>query len=62
VPYETHRIVGPAGQSIANLASSLGCDLIMMGTRGQGGAAAALLGSVAQSTVEHAGVPVLLVK
>jgi YjbE family integral membrane protein len=62
VPYEAHRLVGAAGQTIANLASSLGCDLIMMGTRGQGGAAAALLGSVAQSTVEHAGVPVLLVK
>lgn len=62
VPYQVHRVVGSPGQTIANLASSLGCELIMMGTRGQGGAAAALLGSVAQSTVEHAGVPVLLVK
>ena len=60
--YQTHRLVGSPGPAIANLAASLGCDLIMMGTRGQGGAAAALLGSVAQSTVQHAGVPVLLVK
>ena len=37
------------------------CDLIVMGTRGLGTHTAALLGSVAQGTAEHAGVPVLLV-
>ena len=62
VPYQVHRRVGTPGPAIAEMAASLGCNLIVMGTRGQGAPAAALLGSVAQSTVEHAGVPVLLVK
>ena len=38
------------------------CDLIVMGTHGLGSRAGAVLGSVAQSTLEHAGVPVLMVK
>lgn len=62
VPYQAHRRVGVPGPTIAELAASLGSNLIVMGTRGQGAPAAALLGSVAQSTIEHAGVPVLLVK
>jgi nucleotide-binding universal stress UspA family protein len=33
-----------------------------MGTRGSGGVAAGLVGSVAQATVAQCGVPVLLVK
>jgi nucleotide-binding universal stress UspA family protein len=36
--------------------------LIVMGARGLGTHTAALLGSVAQSAIEHAGVPVLVVK
>jgi nucleotide-binding universal stress UspA family protein len=62
VPYEPHRPVGVPGTTIAELATSLGSNLIVMGTRGQGASAAALLGSVAQSAIEHARVPVLLVK
>jgi YjbE family integral membrane protein len=60
--YEAQHRVGSPGATIAETAQSLGCGLILMGTRGAGGAGAVLLGSVAQSTVEHAGVPVLLVK
>ena len=47
---------------IAEVARVQGCDLIVMGTRGLANHTAALLGSVAQSAIEHAGVPVLLVK
>ena len=62
VPYQVHRRVGAPGPEIAEVAAQTGCDLIVMGTRGQGAAAAALMGSVAQSTVGHARVPVLLVQ
>lgn len=62
VAYTMHELVGDPGPTIANLAQSEGCDLIVMGTRGLGRHTAALLGSVAQSAVEHASVPVLLVK
>ncbi len=62
VPYREHRRVGAQGEKIAEEAHALGCDLIVMGSRGLGGHAAALLGSVAQDTLAHASVPVLLVK
>ena len=60
--YQVHEPVGDPGPTIAALADTLGADLIVMGTRGLGGHAGALLGSVAQRTVEHAAVPVLLTK
>ena len=49
-------------ESIAALANTLGAELIAMGTRGLGSHTGALLGSVAQRTVEHSTVPVLLAK
>ncbi len=61
-PYQVHEQVGDPAATIAALAQQLGCDLIVMGTRGHGAVASALIGSVAQSTLEHAGVPVLLVR
>jgi YjbE family integral membrane protein len=61
VAYETHQRVGPPGETIAKEAKARDCDLIVMGTRGAG-AAAALMGSVAQSALEHASAPVMLVK
>jgi YjbE family integral membrane protein len=54
--------VGSPGPTIAEVAQAEQCDLIVMGTRGQGKAGSALLGSVAQGTLEHSTVPVLLVK
>jgi YjbE family integral membrane protein len=62
VKYQEHRRVGDPGPNIAEFAKEQGCDLIVMGTRGHGTHTAALIGSVAHSTVEHASVPVLLVK
>ena len=62
VPYQVHRRVGDPGPTIAELARELGSDLIVMGTRGLGSAAGAVLGSVAQSTLAVAPVPVLLVR
>jgi YjbE family integral membrane protein len=61
-PFEEHCPVGEPGATIAELARTLGCDLIIMGTRGLGSNTGALLGSVAQSTIERSPVPVLVVK
>jgi nucleotide-binding universal stress UspA family protein len=61
VPYEAHARVGIPGETITQVAQELGCDLIAMGTKGAG-AAASLLGSVVQSTLEASAVPLLLVK
>ena len=62
VVFKEHRGVGAPGAVIAELARNEGCDLIVMGSRGLGANTAALIGSVAQATLEHASVPVLLVK
>ncbi|MBE2243073.1 MAG: YjbE family putative metal transport protein [Burkholderiaceae bacterium] len=60
--HQVHRRVGDPGTVIAELAERIGADLIVMGTRGLGTHTAALIGSVAQSTVAQATVPVMLVK
>jgi YjbE family integral membrane protein len=59
---QEHCPVGSPGPTIARVAQETGCHLIVMGTHGLSGRAGAVLGSVAQSTLEHAGVPVLMVK
>jgi YjbE family integral membrane protein len=61
VRYQAHQSVGSLGKTIADEARARSCDLIVMGTRGRGGAAT-LLGSVAQSTIEESDIPVMLVK
>jgi nucleotide-binding universal stress UspA family protein len=61
VSYRAHQRVGPPGETIAKEAQAQACDLIVMGTRGAG-ATASLLGSVAQSALEHASTPLMLVK
>jgi YjbE family integral membrane protein len=61
VSHQVHRSVGMPGSTIANEAKARSCDLIVMGAKGRG-AAATLLGSVAQSTIEASEIPVMLVK
>ena len=60
--FKEYQQVGDPGVQIAQVAHAQGCDLIVMGTRGLGSHTAAIVGSVAQSTIEHASVPVMLVK
>ena len=60
--FKEHLPVGEPGPTLVELARTLGCDLIIMGTRGLGSRTGALLGSVAQATIEHSPVPVLVVK
>jgi nucleotide-binding universal stress UspA family protein len=57
-----HRRVGNPGQVIAEVAQVENCDPIVMGMRGLRTHTGALLGSVAQGTAEHAGIPMMLVK
>jgi len=62
VPFEVHQPVGNPGPTIARLAHELGCHMIILGTHGLASRTGAVICSVAQSTLEHAGVPVLMVK
>jgi nucleotide-binding universal stress UspA family protein len=52
---------GPA-DTIIQVAQTRQCDLIVMGTRGQGLLEEILLGSQAQKVISHARCPVLVVK
>lgn len=52
---------GPAGETIADLAQELGCELIVMPTRGRKGVSRLLLGSVAERVLRLAPCPVLVI-
>jgi YjbE family integral membrane protein len=62
VRYGVHQFVGSPGRVIAEFAASRNADQITMGTRGLGTHTGALLGSVTQETLEHATVPVVVVR
>ena len=62
VEHDTHVLVGTPGESVARFAEEHRLDGIVMGTRGLGSLAGALLGSVAFKVVHLAAVPVTLVK
>ncbi len=53
---------GPAADAILRVADVRGNDLIVMGSRGLGNAAALFLGSVSHSVLHGAACPVLIVK
>jgi nucleotide-binding universal stress UspA family protein len=55
-------VFGPTGATIAAYAGDAGFDIIVMGTRGRGGLAHLLMGSVAESVIRTAPCPVLTVK
>jgi nucleotide-binding universal stress UspA family protein len=61
VQAETHLVAGSAAVEICKLAEKRHADLIVMGSRGHGPLAAALLGSVAAHVVRHAHCPVMVV-
>lgn len=62
VAYQVHRQVGDPAPTIAALADHLGCHEIVIGSRGHNAATNALIGSVAQRTVELSKVPVLVAR
>jgi nucleotide-binding universal stress UspA family protein len=63
IEISSHLVRGIApGETIVESASSLGCDLIVMGTHGRRGLSHLLLGSVAERVVRTSTVPVLTVR
>jgi nucleotide-binding universal stress UspA family protein len=60
-PVEWRLIQGDPRDAILELASAEQSNLIVLGTRGRGGAARLLLGSIAEYLVRHASCPVLVV-
>lgn len=53
---------GPAAKVILEEAEEIGADLILIGSRGLGGLSEFVLGSVSHNVVQHARIPVLVVK
>jgi nucleotide-binding universal stress UspA family protein len=61
IPFTSHRTVGPIAESIVAKAVELGCDGIVMSTRGHGKIAGMLLGSVSTKVLHLSPIPVTLV-
>jgi nucleotide-binding universal stress UspA family protein len=64
IPAEIHTemIEGQIAEKIIEVASTRNSDMVIMGSRGRGGLAGALLGSNSQKVVSHATCPVLIVR
>jgi nucleotide-binding universal stress UspA family protein len=61
VQAETHLVAGDPASAICRIAEERQADMIVMGSRGHGPLAAALLGSVTSHVVQHAHCPVMVV-
>lgn len=62
VAHRSYVKVGDTADTIVALAEEVGCDTIVMGTRGMGGLAALALGSVTRKVLHLAKVPVVCIK
>ncbi|WP_406466513.1 universal stress protein [Streptomyces sp. NBC_01594] len=60
VPMEEHLVRGGAAEAL--IAASVGAKLLVVGSRGRGGFASLLLGSVSQQCAAHASCPVVIVR
>ena len=59
---ESHALLGNVADRISETVKRLGCDTVIMGTRGLGSFSGLVLGSVANRVIHEVAVPVLLVK
>ena len=62
VAFQPVKLVGEPAVAIVKHAQSSGCDVIVMGTHGQGAVANLVMGSVATKVIATSKVPVLLLK
>ncbi|MBE0431600.1 MAG: universal stress protein [Dehalococcoidia bacterium] len=62
IEVETVAILGRAGETILNYASSNDVDLIAIVTHGRSGLGRAVFGSIANHVLRHSGVPVLVIR
>jgi nucleotide-binding universal stress UspA family protein len=62
VPFTADVLIGDVAHVIADYAQRMGCDKIIMGTRGMGSLANLLMGSIATKVIHLSKVPVTLVK
>ena len=64
VPYTRHAVVGHVAEAIAAWASKLGCDTVILGTRGLGTMSQLLHGSVTNDVIHRMkpGITVTLIK
>lgn len=60
VPMEQHLVRGAAAQVL--IGASAGAEVLVVGSRGRGGFASLLLGSVSQQCAAHASCPVVIVR
>lgn len=59
---ETEVGLGEVAQTLLEMVERSGCDLVIIGARGQGAISSALLGSVSQKLAHDSPVPVTIVK
>ena len=62
IAYEREVAKGAPAHTLVDILENYGCDLVVMGARGQGTLRSALLGSVSHEVLHAAGVPVMIVK
>jgi nucleotide-binding universal stress UspA family protein len=62
VAYVAEALEGNAAEVITRRAAELGCEQIIMGTRGLGRVGAMLLGSVTTAVIQNAPCPVTLIR
>ena len=62
VPYELEVASGDPAHTLIDVLENFGCDMVVMGARGQGTLRSALLGSVSHEVLHAAQVPVTIVK
>jgi nucleotide-binding universal stress UspA family protein len=61
-PVKVSSVVREGNAARVLLEAARGADLLVVGSRGHGGFSEALLGSVSQACVHHAGCPVVIIR